>query len=56
MTSYADWLEAQFWDADDPARDGALVHILTSNADGATVAGYDGDIWWAQWDELERRA
>lgn len=39
----------------DPAREGALVWLLrgTENSSGTMVRGYDGRIWWAEWNELE---
>lgn len=50
MTVYV----ARYWPKrNDPAREGALVSILTSNDAGSMVKGFDHRSWWAAWDELE---
>lgn len=46
--------EARYWPKHpDPAREGALCRILTSNEQGAMVVGYSHRSWWAAHDELE---
>lgn len=46
--------EARYWPkTPDPAREGALCRVLTSNHEGCMVMGYNHQSWWARWDELE---
>lgn len=46
--------EARYWPKKhDPAREGALVRLLTENSTGAMVTTYDNRSLWATWDELE---
>lgn len=47
-------LSARYWPKrHDPAREGALVMVLTTNAQGSMVTGYGHQTWWAAHDELE---
>lgn len=45
---------AQYWPHDyNPLRYGALVEVLTQDATGCTVKGFDGVTWRASFDELQ---
>ncbi len=47
-------LEVRYWPKHpDPAREGALAHVLTSNSTGAMITTYGARTLWASWDELE---
>lgn len=47
-------LTARYWPKKaDPAREGALVKVLTSNRTGAMIETYGHQSYWASWDELE---
>lgn len=45
---------AQYWPSVyNPLRQGALVEVLTQDATGCTVKGFDGSTWRASFDELQ---